>query len=210
MIFDLCDSSLYIYKQVEVKTLQSVDCCSIDSFLSCYNKFLKSGSLNLWVDAYSHASSSRSFPFLKGCLFFHRHSLLLIKPSGMAKPANRASKRTVTVRCSLCGTPSVQAGKSMHRSGGEYNSSPTLLMLRRQQKIQGEKCTQLWPCRETTGEVAKLTLIHSEENVHLRGIARFACSYSRYWKKSHIFKVPWAFKSLGDLCFSSHLVRKEG
>lgn len=53
--------------------------------------------------------------------------------------------------------------------GGEYNAIPALLMLRRQQKSQGEKFTQLWPCRETTGEVAKL--------VHLRGIARFIFSH---------------------------------
>lgn len=42
--------------------------------------------------------------------------------------------------------------------GGEYNTIPASLMLRRQQKSQGEKFTQLWPCRETTGEVAKLPL----------------------------------------------------
>lgn len=158
----------YIYiKQAEFKILQSVVCCSL--IISSI------ATLNLWnmvplihVDACSHASSSRIFPFLKSCPFFHRHNLLLVKLSGMAKPANRTSKRIITVRCSLCEATSIQAGKSMHL-GGEYNAIPALLMLRRQQKSQGEKFTQRRPRRETTGEVAKL--------VHLRGIARFIFSH---------------------------------
>lgn len=44
--------------------------------------------------------------------------------------------------------------------GGEYNTIPASLIHRRQQKSQQEKFTQLWPYKETTGEVAKLALNH--------------------------------------------------
>lgn len=82
-----------------------------------------------------------------------------MKLSGVAEPANRASKRIITVGCSLCGATSIQAGKSMHL-GGEYNTILASLMLRRQQRSQGERFIQLWLCKETTVEVAKLAFSH--------------------------------------------------
>lgn len=167
MIFGLCFQIqtyrkwffLYIHKQVEFKILWSIVCCSIDNFINCYTEVLKSDALNIWVDAYSHPSSSGSVPQLKSCVSFHRHSLLLIKLSGVADPANRASKRIITMMCSLCGTTSIQAGNQCTWGGG-YNTIPAPLMLRRQQKSQGEKFTQFCPCKETTGEVANPALRH--------------------------------------------------
>lgn len=77
--------------------------------------------------------------------------------------------------------------------GGEYNAIPALLMLRRQQKSQGEKFTQLWPRRETTGEVAKL--------VHLRGIARFIFSHLDTCKKATYLEYCGLLKVLATFCF---------
>lgn len=152
-----------MHKQVEFKNLSVYSFCYIENFINCYIKFLKSDSFNFWVHMYSHTSNSGSFPHLKSYVFFHRLSLLLIKLSGVVEPANQAAKRIITVRCSLCGTTSIQTGKSVHL-GGEYNTIPASLMLRRQQKSQGEKFIELWPCKETTGEVAKFTLSHWEDN----------------------------------------------
>lgn len=151
---------LYIHKQVEFKILQSVVCCSIDNFINWYIKIVKSGSLNVWVDACSYASTSRSFPFLKSCLSFHRHSVLLIKLSGMAKPGKKSIQNDNNSEVFSLWDYISSSRKIDAPGWGENNTIPALLMSRRQQKAQGEKFTQLWPYRERTGEVARLALSH--------------------------------------------------
>lgn len=98
---------------MKLRSLWFFICSPTDNFINSYCKCLKSYYHNLSIYAYPHALVFGNFYIWKVISFFvHKTTYFFIRLSRAVETTNRATKRIRTVRCSLCETTSIQAGKN--------------------------------------------------------------------------------------------------